>query len=131
MKQTLNTIIHRLHLKIVEPEHTSNTLLKFARSLNRECINHFKKIYIFLRESVADDETDGLELRKTITKLNEIFVYTFSRVPQAGILRDFFAFLREIFFYANQMDLTDQALANDILTVLNDAIRMNSKHALS
>lgn len=47
------------------------------------------------------------------------------------ILRDFFAFLREIFFYGNQMDLTDHALANDILTVLNDTIRMNSKHAIS
>jgi len=81
MKQTLNTIINRLHIKICEPENTSSTLLKFARSLNRDCINHFKKIYIFLRESVADDENDGLELRKTIGKLNEIFVHTFSRVP--------------------------------------------------
>ena len=81
MKQTLNTIINRLHLTIVEPEHTSSALLKFGRSLNRECINHFKKIYIFLRESVADDEKDGLELRKTITKLNDIFVHTFSRMP--------------------------------------------------
>lgn len=37
-------------MKIVEPENTSVTLLKFARSLNRDCLSLFKKIYIFLRE---------------------------------------------------------------------------------
>ena len=47
------------------------------------------------------------------------------------ILRDFFAFLREIFFYTRQMDLVDHALANDILSVLHDMIRRNSKHDLS
>ena len=129
-KNTLKTIIDRLHCKLVEPESTSSSLLKFARSLTRESINHFKKVYIFLRESVADAENDGLELRKTIRKLNEIFVHTFSRMPQAVIMRDFFAFLREIFFYTKQMDLTDHALALDMLTVLNDSIRRNSRHDL-
>ena len=89
----------RLHARICEPEDTSTTLLKFARSLTRDSINHFKKVYIFLRESVNQAENDGLELRKTIYKLNEIFVHTFSRIPQAVIMRDFFSFLREIFFY--------------------------------
>ena len=98
-KNTLKTIIDRLHARICEPEDTSITILKFARSLTRESINYFKKVYIFLRESVASAETDGLELRKTIAKLNEIFVQTFSRIPQAVIMRDFFSFLREIFFY--------------------------------
>lgn len=91
----------------MEPEKTTTTLLKFARSLTRESINLFKKVYIFLRESVTDPKNDTLELRKTITKLNEIFVITFSRVPQAVVIRDFFSFLREIFFYTGQMDLTD------------------------
>ena len=51
-KNTLKTIVDRLHARICEPEDTSTTLLKFARSLTRESINHFKKVYIFLRESV-------------------------------------------------------------------------------
>ena len=129
-KQTLITLIDRLYMKVVEPENTSVTLLKFARVLNRDCINLFKKIYIFLRESVAADEQDGLGLRKTISKLNEIFVMAFSRVPQAGVLRDFFAFIREIFFYTDQMDQTDFALAHDMLTVLLETLKRNSKHAL-
>lgn len=58
----------------MEPENTSIALLKFARSLTRDSINHFKKVYIFLRESVAQAENDGLELRKTVAKLNEVFV---------------------------------------------------------
>ena len=98
-KNTIKTIIERLHEQICESEETGSALLKFARSLNREGINSFKKIYIFLREAVQDAANDGLELRKTVGKLNEIFVHTFSRVPQAVIMRDFFAFLREIFFY--------------------------------
>lgn len=38
-------------------------------------------------------------MRGTIVKLNEIFACTFSRVPQAMVFRDFFSFLRDIFFY--------------------------------
>ena len=98
-KNTLKTIIDKLHCRICEPEDTSITLLKFARSLTRESINHVKKVYIFLRESISQDENDGLELRRTVAKLNEIFISTFSRVPNAVIMRDFFSFLREIFFY--------------------------------
>ena len=127
----MKTIVDRLHARICEPEDTSTTLLKFARSLTRDSINHFKKVYIFLRESVNSAENDGLELRKTIYKLNEIFVHTFSRIPQAVIMRDFFSFLREIFFYLQQMDETDHALAMDMLTILNDCIKRNSKHALT
>lgn len=98
-KNTLKTIIDKLHARICEPEDTPLTLLKFARSLNKDSVGYFKKIYIFLRESISQEENDGLELRKAINKLNEVFVVTFTRVPNAVIMRDFFSFLREIFFY--------------------------------
>lgn len=127
LKKTLKTVINRLHEQVVEPEETSIALLKFARSLTRDSINHFKKIYIFLREQVADN--DGMELSGTIRKLNEIFAHTFSRVPQAVHMRDFFAFLREIFFYTDRMDRVDHGLAEDVLTVLRDTIRRSSRHA--
>lgn len=45
-------------------------------------------------------------------------------------MRDFFSFLREIFFYTKAMDLTDHALALDMLSILNDSIRRNSRHDL-
>ena len=129
-KRTLKTIIDRLHDNIVEPENTSIALLKFARSLTRDSINHFKKVYIFLRESVTEAASDGLELGRTVNKLNEIFIHVFSRVPSAVVMRDFFAFLREIFFYRDQMDETDNALAKDVLKILHETIRRNSRHAL-
>lgn len=80
VKKTVTTVISRLHEQVVEPEETSIALLKFARSLNRESINHFKKIYIFLREQGAAD-SDRMELANTTHLLNEIFAHTFSRVP--------------------------------------------------
>jgi len=129
-KNTLKTIIERLYEQVVEPASTSIAMLKFARSLTRENINYLKKVYIFLRESVQDGVNDRLELGKTIQKLNEIFIQTFSRVPSAVVLRDFFSFLREIFFYSDRMDLVDHALAQDMLTVMLDTIRRNSKHDL-
>ena len=130
-KRTLKTIIDRLHDNIVEPDNTSVALLKFARSLTRDSINHFKKVFIFLRESITEPVADGLELGRTVNKLNEIFICVFSRVPSAVVMRDFFAFLREIFFYTDQMDETDNALANDVLKILYETIRRNSKHSLA
>ena len=41
-------------------------------------------------------------------------------------MRDFFSFLREIFFYTKQMDQTDHALAMDMLSIMNDSIRRSS-----
>lgn len=105
-KNTLITIVNRLHEQIVDTQNQTTTiaLLKFARSLTLESINHFKKVFIFLRESVSQQEKDTLDLRKTVCKLNEIFAHTFSRLPNAQVMRDFFAFLREIFFYTDRMD---------------------------
>ena len=130
VKKTVTTVIKKLHEHVVEPEETSISLLKFARSLNRESLNHFKKIYIFLREHSGTEASDRMELAGTTNLLNEIFVHTFSRVPQAIHMRDFFSFLREIFFYYDRMDHVDHGIAEDILTVLRDMIRMNSRHDL-
>ena len=71
-----------------------------------------------------------MELARTTRLLNEIFAHTFSRVPQAVHLRDFLAFLREIFFYSDRMDVVDHGLAEDVLKVLCNTIKRSSKHDL-
>ena len=53
-KNTVITIINRLHEQIVEPQNTSIAQLKFARSLTPDSISYFKKVYIFLREQVNE-----------------------------------------------------------------------------
>jgi len=51
----------------------------------------------------------------------------FSGAPKPVHLREFFSFLREIFYHNQLMDEVDVSLADDVLTILNNAIKFRSK----
>jgi hypothetical protein len=42
-------------------------------------------------------------------------------------MRDFFSFLREIFFYNQKLDVVDTLLAEDMLHMLNEILRTKSE----
>lgn len=48
-------------------------------------------------------------------------------MPKAIHLREFFSFLREIFYYNQQMDDVDLNLAEDVLKILNYSINLRHK----
>ena len=70
-----------LYHRIATDDSVSYELLNFARSFNRECIDHVKKIMIFLREQV--NQTVGLDLLNSIKQLKAILVKVFVFVPKA------------------------------------------------
>ena len=96
-KLTVKLIIDKLHRRIVDQENVSSDLINLANSLNQESISKIKKIFIFLREN--EDNNDGIDLHHTIQLLKQILTRTFSLIPKAIQLRDFFSLIREIFFY--------------------------------
>jgi hypothetical protein len=54
----------------------------------------------------------------------------FSYVPKAIEFKEFFTFIREIMFYNEEMDETDQALANDTLWILTKVLGAGHEHLI-
>lgn len=81
-----------------------------------EIISQIKKLFIFLREQDEYME-DSLE------KMREIMIKTFAAYPDSLIIKEFFSFLREIFYYNKMMDNVDFELTKDILETMNQIIK--------
>ena len=104
-------------------------LLILAKSLTKEGINNIKKILIFMAEQIVYEKNPH-DLKYNLTQLKNILVQIFVRVPRAIQIRDFFSFIREIFFYNEMMDEVDHMLARDMLKIFNDVIKESTKHDL-
>lgn len=55
--------------------------------------------------------------------MKELLERTFAALPNASMLREFFSFFREIFYYNKDMDNVDFNLACDTLEILNNLLR--------
>ena len=123
---TMKDIIDQLYDHVIKPKETSAILLILANSLTTEGINNIKKILIYLQEQIALGNPQ--DLKYNMTQLTAILTQIFVRVPKASQMRDFFSFLREIFFYNNMMDKVDHALAREMLKIFNQVIQESYTH---
>ena len=79
-------------------------LVRFAKCLSVNGIKQIKKIMIYIREK----EDGNAEMGNTVsTHLKELIVKILGVLPRAAIYKEFFAFLREIFYYNKDMDEVD------------------------
>jgi hypothetical protein len=58
--------------------------------------------------------------------MREIMVRLLSVAPKTSLYKEFFGFLREIFYYNRDMDEVDFDLANDTLYILNNLLKTSS-----
>lgn len=66
-------------------------MIKFAKSLSIEVIKSIKKIFIYLRENE--------HLSDFAKHWKEIMIYSLQAITNPQILKEYFSFLREIFYY--------------------------------
>ncbi|CDW75265.1 beach domain-containing protein [Stylonychia lemnae] len=92
--------------------------LILAKSINTNMVKNFKKIMIYIREKVEFQNDfefiDGLKL---------LLEKTLAAIPNPMIYKEFFSFLREIFYYNKDMDQVDCQLAGDVLEILNNLMK--------
>lgn len=68
-----------------------------------------------------------VDIQYIIKQMSTLLLRLFSGAPKPVHLREFFSFLREIFYHNQLMDEVDVSLADDVLTILNNAIKFRSK----
>jgi len=89
---------------------SSYHMIKFGKALSPEIMAGFKKVLIYLRER-------GEILEKSIEQLKLIIVQAFTVVPKPEVFVEFFALLREIFYYIDDVQDVDFKLAGDVMDV--------------
>eukprot|EP00347_Sterkiella_histriomuscorum_P012473 403368442 len=112
-----NAFIQTFHSHIVEFSTASGIqTLRFSKYISVPMIKNIKKLMIELREEF-NDRPD------LIIKLKQIIERAFQIQPNPLVFREFFGFLREIFYYNKDMDDIDNNLAQDTLEILNNLLK--------
>jgi hypothetical protein len=94
--------------------------MRFARCLSVTGVKNIKKIMIYIREK----EESNAELGNSMsTQMKEIMTKVLGCLPRGPIYKEFFSFLKEIFYYNQDMDDVDFNLANDTLHILNGLMK--------
>jgi hypothetical protein len=97
-------------------------LARFAKCLTVSGIKHIKKIMIYIREKEEASEAGTV----VSSQIKELMVKILGVLPRAGIYKEFFAFMREIFYYNRDMDEVDYNLATDTLYIMNNLMRQSN-----
>jgi hypothetical protein len=97
-------------------------LARFAKCLTVSGIKHIKKIMIYIREKeeAASEMGTGVS-----SQLKELMVKILRVLPRSPIYKEFFTFMREIFYYNRDMDEVDYNLATDTLYIMNNLMKQS------
>lgn len=97
-------------------------LVRFAKCLTVNGIKHIKKIMIYIKEK----EEASVELGTTISaQIRELMIKVLGVLPRGPIYKEFFGFMREIFYYNKDMDEVDYNLATDTLHIMNNLMKQS------
>ena len=77
-------------------ESITSDLIKLQRSIRPSEIQLLKKIFIFLREQQT---TQSVDIQYIIKQMSTLLIRLFGVLPKAIHMREFFSFLREIFYH--------------------------------
>jgi len=77
-------------------ESITSELIKLQRSIRPTEIHLLKKIFIFLREQQT---TQTVDIQYIIKQMTTLLIRLFGVIPKAIHMREFFSFLREIFYH--------------------------------
>lgn len=77
-------------------ESITSELIKLQRSIRPTEIQLLKKIFIFLREQQT---TQTVDIQYIIKQMTTLLIRLFGVIPKAIHMREFFSFLREIFYH--------------------------------
>ena len=126
IKHVLETLNNKIMIRegnTVRDSITSD-LIKVSRSIRSSEIQLLKKIFIFLREQQTNQSVD---IQYIIKQMSTLLVRLFGVIPKAAHMKEFFSFLREIFYHNKIMDEVDVNLAEDVLKILNHSIHFKNK----
>ena len=94
-------------------------LARFAKCLTVSGIKNIKKIMIYIREK--EEEAAGV----ISSQVKELMVKILGVLPRAPVYKEFFTFMREIFYYNREMDEIDYNLATDTLYIMNNLMKQS------
>ena len=92
-------------------------LARFAKCLTVGGIKNIKKIMIYIREK--EEEAGGA----ISSQVKELMVKILGVLPRAPVYKEFFTFMRDIFYYNRDMDEVDYNLATDTLYIMNNLMK--------
>jgi hypothetical protein len=77
-------------------------------------------IYIREKEDASAEMGTGVS-----TQMKDLMVKILGVLPRAPIYKEFFTFMREIFYYNRDMDEIDYNLATDTLYIMNNLMKQS------
>jgi|LauGreDrversion4_2_1035121.scaffolds.fasta_scaffold885589_2 hypothetical protein len=75
---------------------------------------------IYIREK--EDAETGTTVS---TQMRELMIKILAALPRGPIYKEFFGFMREIFYYNKDMDDVDYNLATDTLLIMNNLMKLS------
>ncbi len=94
-------------------------LARFAKCLTVSGIKNIKKIMIYIREK--EEEAGGA----ISSQVKELMVKILGVLPRAPVYKEFFTFMREIFYYNRDIDEVDYNLATNTLYIMNNLMKQS------